>query len=264
MVTLYAWAKPANLIGKWADHTWVTTYDNRLQQPGSLADVAAAGEHYWMCWGAFHRQGGSPNLPDGLIRLGEGKAALAGCVVLSNVDSIDDPAARGTVTLYAIHGVCHQVANQILHATATADEPPISVKGSRGYYVSVYFYRQYGRRTAAWATKLEDCIASSGTTAPKMDGVDDFLIRANGVLKQRTDLLNALLERRQRVDAELDAMADRPDLTAEDIDSLLNAHLVEIASELPADDFKAIFELDPGEEIHLVDREIFAASQAAR
>lgn len=261
MATLYAWAKPANLIGRWADHTWVTTYDNRMVQPGSLEDVAAAGEHLWMCWGAFHPCGGAPGHPDGLIVARDGRLPLAGCVVQDNADSVKVPAARGTVSLYGIHGVCHQVANQILHATATTDAPPISVKGSRGYYKSVYFYRQYGRRDSAWTAKLHACLEGSGVAA-RFEDVDDFTARAQLVLTDRNDLFGDLLARRGDFDAELDAMGERSDITAEEIDARLRDHLVDIAGQLGRQRFEAIFEQDAEDDMNLVDRDIFAASRA--
>lgn len=259
MVTLHAWAKPANLIGRWADHTWVTTYDNRLQQPGSLEDVAAAGEHLWMCWGAFHPEGGAPGRPDGLVTAREGRLPLAGCVVQGNADSVKDAAARGTISLYGIHGVCHQVANQVLHATATADAPPISVRGARGYFKSVYFYRQYGRRDSAWAAKLDSCLEGSGVSA-MFDG-DDFTARAQLVLTERSDLFGDLLARRRDFDAELDAMGERADITAEEIDARLRDHLVEVAGQLGRRRFEAIFEQEAEDDMNLIDRDIFAASR---
>ena len=261
MVTLHAWAKPANLIGKWADHTWVTTYDNRQAQPGSLEEVASAGEHLWMCWGAFHPRGGAPGHADGLIVTGDGRLPLAGCVVQANADSVKVPAARGTVSLYGIHGVCHQVANQVLHATATANAPPVSVRGSRGYYKSVYFYRQYGRRDSAWAAKLDACLEGSGVDAMFDDG-DDFTLRAQRVLTDRNDLLGDLLARRRDFDAELDAMGERADITAEELDARLRNHLVEVAGQLGQQRFEAIFEQDVEDEMNLIDRDIFAASRA--
>jgi hypothetical protein len=40
---LYAWAVPAFSTGSPVDHTWVTTYDNRVKVYSSDQQVAAAG-----------------------------------------------------------------------------------------------------------------------------------------------------------------------------------------------------------------------------
>ena len=62
-------------------------------------------------------------------------------------------------------------------------------------------------------------------------------------------------------DAELDAMGERPDITAEEIDARLRDHLVEVAGQLGQQRFEAIFDQDAEDDMNLVDREIFAASR---
>jgi hypothetical protein len=47
--TLYAWATPAFSSGSPVDHTWVTTYDNRVNAYPAIADVIAANQLYWYC-----------------------------------------------------------------------------------------------------------------------------------------------------------------------------------------------------------------------
>jgi hypothetical protein len=49
IVTLYAWAVP--IVKGLADHTWVTTYDNRKTPYGDVGAVAKAGESYWFLLG---------------------------------------------------------------------------------------------------------------------------------------------------------------------------------------------------------------------
>ena len=61
---LYAWAVPVPAL-PFLDHTWVTSYDNRLTPYPDDQQVAAAGALYWYCWGDFHRWGGTPNHPTG-------------------------------------------------------------------------------------------------------------------------------------------------------------------------------------------------------
>jgi hypothetical protein len=45
-ITLYAWAFPAFVTGSPVDHTWVTTYDNRVHAYPNEQQVATAGESY--------------------------------------------------------------------------------------------------------------------------------------------------------------------------------------------------------------------------
>lgn len=54
MTTLFAWATPAWFNNAVLDHTWVTTYDNRIKPYPDIAAVVAADEEYWLCWGSFH------------------------------------------------------------------------------------------------------------------------------------------------------------------------------------------------------------------
>jgi hypothetical protein len=72
-----------------------------LRQPRPLLSrrsaVAAAGEFYWYCWGAFHAKGGTPNNATGFLGQQAGDLAVARCLVQANADSRTVPAARGTI-----------------------------------------------------------------------------------------------------------------------------------------------------------------------
>jgi hypothetical protein len=46
-IPLYAWAVPAFVAESPIDHTWVTTYDNRVNVYPNVQQVAAAGAFYW-------------------------------------------------------------------------------------------------------------------------------------------------------------------------------------------------------------------------
>src|SRR5437879_4160032 len=128
MVLLYAWTVPAFTSGSPVDHTWVTTYDNRVNVYPNDAAVIAAQQFYWYCWGAFHPNGGTPSIPDGFIGSQTGDLALAQCLVQVNADSRTVPAARGTIFIYGVDGVCHQLANQVLYATGTSTVPQLTVR----------------------------------------------------------------------------------------------------------------------------------------
>jgi hypothetical protein len=134
-IPLYAWAVPAFTADSPVDHTWVTTYDNRTNAYPNDQAVAAAGQFYWYCWGAFHVQGGTPGNPRGFLGRKAGDLALARCLVTANADSRTVPAARGTIFTYGVDGVCHQLANQVLYSTGGA---PLTVSRARGYMASTF------------------------------------------------------------------------------------------------------------------------------
>src|SRR6516164_7201997 len=77
---LYAWAVPVETL-PFVDHTWVTSYDNRITKHRDIQQVVAARELYWYCWGAFHAWGGTPNDPTGFLGQQPGDFALAQCLV---------------------------------------------------------------------------------------------------------------------------------------------------------------------------------------
>ena len=120
MTTLYAWATPAFSKDSPVDHTFVTDYDNRVDDYPSIEKVEQAQANYWYCWGIFHAQGDSSQQPNGYLGSASGDFALAQCLCLPNKasDSIDPhirPNACGTIYHYGLDGVCHQLANQVLN-----------------------------------------------------------------------------------------------------------------------------------------------------
>ena len=264
MTVLYAWAIPANVVGKFADHTWATTYDCRRHAYGSLDAVAQAQEHLWMCWGSFHPRGGAPGNPDGLLGSTTGALPLAECLVRSNADSVHVAPARGTVQLYGIDGVCHQVANQALFPTGDPRRSPLTVRGSRGYTKSIYVYLQYGRARSAWAAKVRGCTHTKPgeDMTRRLEVDDDFIARARLVLSGRADLLDQVLAMRGEYHAELDALGAMPGLSAEEIDRRHDEHLRHVAEVTGRERFLAIFEQEPDDQVDLVDPEVFAASRA--
>src|SRR5262249_2002666 len=140
--TLYAWAVPAFFSEAPVDHTWVTTYDNRLNPYATIQDVINANQSYWYCWGDFHAKGGTPGNPNGVRVQQAGDLKLATCLVAPNLDSRWNYPARGTIFVYGIDGVCHQLANQVLYATGTGALPlgPLTVRNCRGYFASSFLY----------------------------------------------------------------------------------------------------------------------------
>jgi hypothetical protein len=263
--TLYAWAVPAFSAGSPVDHTWVTTYDNRVTVYPTDAAVAAAGEDYWYCWGSFHQNGGTPVNPTGFLRSQSGNLGLAQCLVQSNADSITTPAARGTIFVYGVDGVCHQLANQVLYATTG----PLTVSLARGYMASSFIYGTYGLQHAAWAAKIAACSgatlmaqgAPGGATmtgsAGGSSGPDEFETLARQVLGSDDSRLQDLLRLRSEVH-QFSARA-WPGTGQPSADALnaRNQHMIDQAAKLLSpDQFREIFGFSQAEKIDLVDKEI--------
>jgi len=269
LTTLYAWTVPAFTAGSPVDHTWVTTYDNRVNAYPTDAQVASAGQFYWYCWGSFHPKGGTPTIPDGFLGSQGGDPVLAQCLVQANADSRTTSAARGTIFVYGVDGVCHQLANQVLYATGAGGAAPLTVSLARGYMASTFIYGTYGLQHTAWTNKIATCsgarltpptdvrdaMMTGGTGGPS--GPDDFEARAREVLGADDPKLLDLL--RLRSDVHQFAARAWPGTGQPSADALnaRNQHLLDEAARLLGPEkFKEIFGVSPGEKVDLVDPEI--------
>jgi hypothetical protein len=263
--TLYAWAVPAFSSGSPVDHTWVTTYDNRTTVYPNDTAVAAAGQDYWYCWGSFHPNGGTPVNPTGFLGSQSGNLAFSRCLVQSNADSATAPAARGTIFVYGVDGVCHQLANQVLYSTTG----PVTVSLARGYMASTFVYGTYGLQHTAWAAKIAAC---SGTTLMAQgvpggsamtggpggpSGPDEFEAQAKRVLGSDDARLQDLLRLRSEVHQfSARAWPGTGQPSAEALNAR-NQHMIDQAAKLLSpDQFREIFGFSPGEKIDLVDKKI--------
>ena len=258
---LFAWAVPAFTTGSPVDHTWVTTYDNRITPYPTVQAVIQAGAFYWYCWGSFHPRGGTPINPDGFLGQQAGDLALAQCLVAPNADSQTVPAARGTIFTYGVDGVCHQLANQVLYATGIGGVAPLTVHRARGYMASTFIYGTYGLQHAAWANKIAACsgrgpqiaMATGGAAMPGQP--DDFETRARQVLEgEDPKLLSDLLA--LRADTHRFAAQRWPGATPPSAETLnaRNQHLLTQAAQLLGPShFKKIFGFSPDEQVQLVD-----------
>lgn len=260
-VTLHAWATPAFVNGSPVDHTWVTTFDNQAHNYPDEQAVANAGENYWFCWGGYHAKGGTPGNPTGFLGKKSGNLALARCLVQSNADSRNVPAARGTIFVYGVDGVCHQLANQVLYATTGTH---LTVSKARGYFASTFIYGTYGNQASAWASKIQSCTGSTavaGVAAARgglttMAGLkSDFDEHARAVLgKSDPELLSKLLALKGHVQS----FAARPapgfaPPNPETI-NMRNQHLLDQAAILLGPEkFEKVFGFHPDEKINLVD-----------
>jgi len=277
MATLYAWVTPAFIHDSPLDHTWVTDYDNRANAYPSITVVEQHGANYWFCWGNFHEQGDSSELPNGFLGSATGDISLAQCLCLPNVlsDSIkpeDRPNACGTIYHYAIDGVCHQLANQVLWATGNAATAPLTVAQARGYRISSFIYGTYGLLHHDWKENQSRCTVapaaeSSPGAATLMDPNDDFALHA----KQALDSLHAshklapLLALRQKMMEE--QLADRKalvekqgTLSAEALNNRNWNYLQRAAALLSSAEYEAVFGFQPSQRVDLVDPTLLRSS----
>lgn len=260
-VRLYAWAVPAFTAGSPVDHTWVTSYDNRSASFGSLGQVTAAKQFYWLCWGNFHPKGR-------FLGEGEGDSVYARCLVEPNADSRKVVAARGTILRYGRDGVCHQLANQVLYSIGGDDIEPVTVADARGYILSSFRYGTYGLNDDVWKDKRNSCGTRgkqsrrhrrSGQMTQKPD---DFEIRARKALKgqSRTLLpkLRALRTQAQGLSSRQWSKSYPP--SAEEINTS-NQEMFDRAAELLGpENFKRIFGAAAYEEVDLVDPQFLSQS----
>ncbi len=272
MTALFAWATPAYWTRSPLDHTWITTYNSNVTRYDDIADVVAAHEDLWYCWGSFHAIGD----PSAILASRTGNRALAECLVQPNADSSTTPAARGTIFTYGIDGVCHQLANQILYATGSPGNPPLTVRGARGYAISSFLFGTYGLQTSAWHTRLQGCMGRADPVSglptwskqimpdsPATPALpDDFRDHARDVLANDPEKLQALMALRGEIQAFISPRV--PGFLPPDAEMLnaRNRHMLEQAALLlgPAA-FTELFGVEPGEPIPLVDPAMAAAQR---
>lgn len=172
--TLYSWAHGLSFAPNF-DHTWVTTYPFVNGQYKTIDD-RPAGSSYWYCWGEYHDSGngGVDHEPNGALDEAPADLAVAGRIVEANVAPPKPPIGStsdsqdGSITFYAVDGVCHNVANQVLFASGSATVEPQRVTDARGYHVSTFFYTNYGLNKSGWNALRKACAPS--VTVPG----DDF------------------------------------------------------------------------------------------
>jgi hypothetical protein len=273
---LYAWAVPIIVTGSPWDHTWVTSYDNRVHPYPDIAAVMRAKQDYWYCWGGFHAQGRTPSLPDGSLGSQNGDIKLARCLAAPNADCSASFAARGTIFTYGVDGVCHQLANQVLYATGLGGTRPLTVSMAGGYWVSSGIYGAYGLQHSAWRNKIATCTAAAalplsgahGATrsrqssglGPTMKVVappnppDEFEEHVGKILgADKLPLASQLLALRAQFQTAAAAHAHSAIApTAAELNARNQRFLDEAAKLLGDADYVAIFGVKPGTKVNLV------------
>jgi hypothetical protein len=268
MSTLYAWATPAFTPGFIWDHTWVTDYDNRLVSHNDIPTVVAVGNRNWYCWGDYHKVGGTPSLPDGFVGGADGHIATAVCICAPNLVSKGNPSAQGTIFGYGYHGVCHQLANQVLFATRSK----IKVGYARGYQGTSALYGDYGINRTAWDQKKSGCLAKAqhfvGHSSPArgidMRSEDSFEKKSMEVLHKSDDghKLSKLLKLRRQHQEKLSHLAESVQneemkmLSAQELNALNDMFFEQAADLLGPIDFQTIFGFPPGTKTNFVQQEI--------
>jgi hypothetical protein len=263
---LYAWAVPAFIDESPVDHTWATSYDNRMQNFADVAAVIAANQDYWLCWGDYHAKGGTPSNPSGFLGSQSGDLNVARCLVQPNADCSSTYAARGTIFTYGVDGVCHQLANQVLYSTRASGVPPLTVAKARGYWVSAAIYGTYGLQHAAWSSKIAACTAAARpqvrrgkarrqmSTPPPAAPPDEFAQRVTDVLgPDRLPLAAQLLHLRAQfqMTAALQAHTARVP-TADELNDRNQRFLDEAAKILSERDYERIFGVKIGLKVKVV------------
>ena len=256
-MTLYVWVKPAFVKGAPVDHTWVTTYDSGLTMYSSLGAVTTAGEHYWFCKGNFHKLGVSTSYPDGRILqvpFHSGSLCLVGP---------DDEKAGGTVINYGIDGVCHQVSNQILFPSGG------KVSAARGYKLSSAIYGTFGRRVDQWLKNRAHCdvrpIAS--TRPPRFRSLlysraMYFFGGGSPIPSRLSQLTDELLLDIDQIGFAVRASNETAEARAARLNGRISSFLGEVIEVTQnASFFRSAFDLAPGEEINLIDPELFVFPQ---
>ncbi|MBM6447363.1 MULTISPECIES: hypothetical protein [Pseudomonas] len=268
MSLFYVWVTPAFIDGSWVDHTWVTDYDTHLTPHRSIHAVKANGGRVWLCWGDFHAKGKSMKHPNGLIGSAQGSLPVADCLCKANAYSKTDVDACGTILIYGIDGVCHQLANQVLWATKAPNVSPLVVQKARGYSVSKALYGVYGIDSQAWQQRTKSCAIRNLDPDPQWgvamlaNAPDSFERHAASVLRL-SEKLSRLIKLRQQHQAnlaELKASVLRGGKmpSAQMLNSLNNDFLRQAAELLGPIDFEKIFEIPAGEVVNLVDPKMLA------
>ncbi|WP_369977893.1 hypothetical protein [Xanthomonas bundabergensis] len=278
--TLYAWVNPvgagdtgfiqqAPRLSALVDHTWVTSYDNREHAYPTIQDVLAQQQQYWYCWGVFHPSGQSKTSPGGYAGQAQADLAHASCLCLPNQASNDNPPAQGTIFRYAINGVCHQLANQVLWATGSASTAPLTVRIARGYWLSTALYGTYGRNwlSNAWEEKKNACAVGAALVAAHES--DDFAARVHATLGEALTAAarDGVLQFREAAVAKIAAIAARETLRADaattqaegaEINRIALEFQDNAAKALDPEQYRQIFELDPDERLTVVDPAMLA------
>ncbi len=270
--TLYAWADPIAGGGQMrlADHTWVTTFDS----PSACPPPA----DYWYSWGGCHSTG--PLASARPLAHGPAELGVARCICQADVEDYrflpEDP-AHGGIDFYGISGVCHQLSNRILFASAAPGREPLTVEDAHGYFVSRFLFGTYGADAAEWSARKSRCLApppaapaalgtpvamAMAAAAPQatLDADLAAMLRrrlgpelSRSKMEAIRSLRASLLTRKALLDRELLRGIRSPRSFAEEVNALVNRSLRQAAQILGRGDYQRLFGIPPEESIGVVD-----------
>ncbi|NQZ73982.1 MAG: hypothetical protein HRT60_13045 [Dinoroseobacter sp.] len=226
--TLYAWGQKIEGLKIW-DHTWVTNYE--------IPTTGETDEQFWYCWGKKYDECRAQ------VGKGTGSVELANKVMPANERAYEgepdgSPAINmGSIVYYGLDGVCHQTANQVLAATATASNEPARVADCHGYAITTFFYNTYGLNTGDW-----ERLANGPLDGLKLAG-DDFLERLKD--KVPSDKQDRVIEIRETAQDWLRAKRDEVVQTPQNYYKDMQIHNLEVLGDLfeylGYEDFKKLF-----------------------
>lgn len=177
---LYLWANPVKKAD-FLDHTWVTTYPFSNGEYPKFSDIPA-GQSYWYCWGDYHPEGngGIHHNANGAIGQANADLEVVSKLVEPNKTAPAFPGEPeqpqdGAIVLYAVDGVCQNLANQLLFATGGANKEPVRVEDARGYQIATFFYGNYGLND-----QWDDLKKAAGDVAEPSDDFSTFMQQAIG------------------------------------------------------------------------------------
>ena len=244
---LYIWRKRTALY--LADHTWVTSYDLRSESYNNINEVINAKRHYWYSKGDFHSDGdfiGKINC----------HSSYANCLVTSN-DKIN---GNGTIR-YGIHGVCHQISNQVIYRSKHPFNN-LRVDKARGYKLSSSIYGSYGLNHTQWKDNRVNCFHKSFRiynnslliTRAKHFTKNTIDINLMKYLElERLRLLEILIEEGSAIKRLNESTSQR----VEKMNQYINNFTTDVSDLIEEDLYQYIFGIDKKIRIDIIDAEQF-------
>lgn len=262
--TARLWVCPATGNSNMLNHTWVT---NTANVPGCTPPA-----HYWYCWGVCHP---APSASEKSKLLKEAPFNLDAAKVIA---AVDEPAPSvqshaGITGHYAYRGVCHQVSNRVLYATAVGVAAPITVRGAKGYKLSRHLYGVYGRGLDDEFTKVvESCgLDPKYINQVRFEEAEDFKSNEKGrystpaVLNVYTSIRNDM----HRYMDSLEPSVESRRMTVEQYVQAVEKRMTylysnRLAPAMGRKAFEDMFASQPGEPLHFLDLGIARMEDEAR
>lgn len=262
MGKLYAWTNPVP-IATFLDHTWVTTTN--------LVENCPPSPDFWYCWGVCHMT--HPNNPNAqAIGNQEANIVLANCIATSNDSRINVNTHAGITGFYGFRGVCHQVANRVLYATASLTSPPLTVDGSKGYALSHFLYGTYGRGLDKdFKRRIKKCGGNPAFIEKDMK-FEELLFKNNLKEDYNQDLMDTLITLRNEMHRFMDNLEKpviKKQMTIVQYCNAVNNKLTDIFQNrlqkiLDKNSYQRIFNLETNAPVVALDLEIARLEDAQR